>query len=358
MYVNKLTNELNQAILEGAGLTSSQFQLDTGSVIVPFTWFRKGFKRGQALKMINQAELGSIYMAENGQIRSENRTNWNSHTNVWNFTKEHILERNSMNEDTVVNVVEVFSKARQVQAKQSLWASDGNVRFSDGTESLPAGGTKSVFIDFSDDDGALPVTSVDDPDPIASFTTSFYSANSMPDSTGDEISSDVDLDSLDLFSTAAKLTFTNTGAQEAFITQLEVFGTPAKVVNDIYERVEDATSVGARDGFEEHPLSPPIENDLIQDAIAARSIGQIIIGDRAEDDDQQVWIVKAVPQLQVGDVVNYTDENTNENYFVTRINDIVNNSGYRQVLHVTKRTINSYFRIGISTIGGSDVLGP
>lgn len=361
IYVDQFTSEINQGLLENAGLVSSQFSLEQGGIIIPFAYFKKGSKRGDAFRAVNQAELGNMYMAENGQIKSETRTSWANHTKVWDFTKENILERNTLANDNVINVVEVFSQARQVQAKQSLWQNDinsGSVQFSDQTDSIKPGQTKELFIDIKDEFGDLPITTLDDPEPYTTADTSYYVANAASDSTGIDLTADVDLDSMTVFSTAAKLVFTNNGTKEAFITRLEVFGTPAKVVNDIYKRVVDATSVGDRDAYEEHPLSPPIVNDLIQDETAANTIGQIIIGDRGEDDDRQKWLVKAVPQLQVGDVVNYTDENTDEDYFVTRINDIVNNSGYRQILEVTKRTINTYFRIGISSIGGTDVLGP
>lgn len=349
MYQDMRTDEIISALLQSAGLTTSQFDLDTGGIIIPFAYFKKGSKLGDALHDVAEAELGNIYMAENGQIRFEARQNWIDKSSSYTYTKENVLERHSISTDTVINVVEVYSRAREVQAKQSLWQNGSAI-------AIKAGETIEVFADFKDDYGDLPVTSVDDPDPITAATTSLYSANTDTDGSGDDITAFIDLDATSLFSTAFKMTFTNSGSTDGYITSLELFGTPAKVINDIYERVVDSASVGVKDGYEEHPHE--IKNDLIQDKTAAHTIGQMIIEDRAEDDDQQKLIVKSVPQQQVGDLVTYDDENATETYFVTRVNDILNGSGYRQVLQLSKRTIEVYFRIGISTIGGTDAIGP
>lgn len=351
IYVNQRTDQIISALLQSvAGLTTSQFDLDTGAVIVPFAYFKKGSKLGDALNDTVQAELGGLYMSEDGIPKFENRQNWNTKTSVWTLDKDSVLEKNSLGETSVKNVAETFSKARSVQGTGPVYAAAQPI------ELLP--GDNEVFIDFKDDDGALPVIAIDTPtyNDGTVATTSFYATNEQRDGSGPALNAQVSLTGTDLFSTGVKFTFNNAAAQSIFLTQLEVHGQAARVVDDIYKREVDAVSVGDRDGYEEHPVK--IENDLIQDGTAASTIGQMIIQDRAEDDDQQKMLVKSVPQLQLGDVITYEDENTSEDYFIVRLNDILNSNGYRQQLQVTKRTINTYFRIGISTIGGSDVLGP
>lgn len=357
ILVSQRSDEAVQAILEGAGLSATQFDLDTGSVIIPFVYFKKGMKRGDALTEIAEAELGNISMSEAGRIRFQARQNWNSNTNVWTFDESNTYERRSFANNSVINVVEVYANARAVQDNQLVWQANSPVAFSDGTTSLKPGETKFVFADFQDDDGELPVTAVDTPVAIVSAVTSSFEANTLEDGTGTDISTDISVDSVDLFSTSVKLTFTNGGASEAFFLSIRIFGTPARVVSRIYERVADSASIGTFDGQDEQRYK--IENNLIQDSTAANTIGQIVVDDRATDNDQQVLVVKAVPQLQIGDVITFETRDVSEQYFVTRINDIISTqSGYRQTLQVSKRTINTYFRIGISAIGGADVLGP
>lgn len=349
ILINNRTDQIWSALLQSvAGLLTSQFDLDTGTVVVPFAYFPKGSRLGDALSAAAQAELGSGYMGENGRIKFENRQNWNTKTPVWVLDKESVLEKSGVGADSVINVVEVFSKARAVQDVQPVYSTAYPI------ELLP--GDNDIFVDFKDDDGALPVTAITNPVYVDSAATSFYSTNELRDGTGDNLNGSVSLSSVSLFSTSAKLTFHNADTQSIFLTQLEVHGTPARVFDDIYRREVDAASVGDKDGFEEHPIT--ITNDLIQDGTAASTLGQMIILDRADDDDTQKMLIKSVPQLQVGDIVTYQAENQDEDYFITRLGDIINNNGYRQQTQVTKRTINTYFRIGISTIGGSDPLGP
>lgn len=348
MYINYRTDELMSAGLVLGGLDPSQFNLDYGTVIVPFTFFAKGSKLGDLFRAVAQAELGNLSMQEDGTPRFRNRQSWATNVSTWEFNKSNVLERQSDSGNTAINVVEVYSNAREVQAKQKLWESASVI------ELLP--GDNDIFADFTDDNGALPVTSCDDPVYITSATTSLYATNTQQDGSGTASSGSITLTNTDLFSTSIKMTFNNSSSQSIFLTQLQLFATPAKVVNAIYVREQNDTTVGTKDALDEQPTQ--ITNDLIQDETAATTLAKILIADRGDDDDQQTLLVKSVPQLQLGDVVTYTDENTDEDYFVTRISDIVNTSGYRQTIGVSKRTINEFFRIGISLIGGTDALGP
>lgn len=349
MYVDMRTDEIIQELLEGGGMTTAQMDLDTGSVFIPFAYFKKGSKRGEALAEIAEAELGNISMSEAGRATFQNRQNWSDNTSSWTFDKLNTLERKATSASDIINVVEVYSQARAVQAKQKLWEASEPIE-------IPANSSIDIFPDFKDDYGALPVTTMDDPVYIASATSSLYATNALEDGSSEALNTYVSLTSSDLFSTAAKLTFSNSAPVSVFLTQLELFATPAKVQNDIYVRVEDAASVGNRDGYEEQVHK--IENNYIQDAVAANSIGRIITEDRGQDDDQYDLLVKAVPQLQISDVVTWDEPDNVDDYFVTRISSTINTSGFRQTIRTSKRTINLYFRIGISTIGGSDKIGP
>jgi hypothetical protein len=350
MYIDMRTDEIIQALLEGGGMLTSQMDLDTGSVIIPFAYFAKGSKRGDALAEIAEAELGNVSMSEAGRAVFQNRQNWSDNTSSWTFNKQNTLERKAAAASEIINVVEVYSQARAVMAKQKLWEASSTIE-------IPKNSSIDIFTDFKDDYGALPVTTMDDPVYIASASTSLFATNEFEDGTGDALDSYVSLTSSDLFSTSAKLTFTNSNTTKSiFITQLEIFATPAKVQNDIYVRVQDDTSVGVRDGFEEQVKE--IKNNYIQDATAATTIGRTIVEDRGQDDDQYDLLVKAVPQLEISDVVTWDEPDNTDDYFVTRISATINTSGFRQTVRTSKRTINQYFRIGISTIGGSDKIGP
>jgi hypothetical protein len=353
MYLNKRVDEIISGLLQTAGLLTSQFSLDVASAVIPFGYFKKGTKLLEAIRELVESDLGALYMDENGIIRYENRTNWATKSQVWSFDKSTVIEKNKSDHSAVINTVEVHANVSAVQENQKIWEASTIVIFTDNTDYLAPGQTKEVFANFMDENGEVPVTSVDDPDYITGATTSFFETNERSDGTGATLAGDVVLASSEQFSTSFKMSFTNNGSSTAYITRLEVFGTPAIVVKKIYTIHKDQVSIGQ---YEESPHR--IENNFIQNSAAASSIANILLQDRANPDNRAVLLVKAVPQLQVGDVVAYDDDISDQTYFVTRINGIVNSSGFRQTIGISKRTINQYFRIGISTIGGSDVLAP
>lgn len=350
MYVNKREDEVIQAILEACGLSATQFSLDTGEHMIPFAYFKKDSKAGDALKEICESSLGNLRMSEQGRIVYESRTSWNSHASVLTVSPDDsVIERKNAGRDNVINTVEVISNSRVVQDLQKVWEQGSETE-------LPGNSTIEIWAEFRDDEGELPVVSANDPVYITTATDSIYETNKERDGSGETLNSYIDFISMDLFSTGAKLTFENTGDDPAFLTRLEVWGEPARIAEKIYIRVQDDTSIGDRDGFEERVHK--IENDYIQDAVTANTIAQIILADMAQDDDQVDLYLPALPHLQIGDVITYEDDEQTTDYFVTRINGILNSSGLRQYLRVSKRVINIYWRVGISSIDGTDVIGP
>jgi hypothetical protein len=351
MYQDDRADVIIQDLLTThGGLLSSQLSLALGSVIIPFAYFAKGSKLRDGLEAVIEADLGNLFVAESGVITYQSRGSWLSNSLVWNFNRDNVYEMSSPGDENIINVVEVYSNVRGVKSKQKIWEQEGTVE-------IPANSSVDIWASFTDDDGDLPVTSADDPVYIASATTSFYATNRNEDGSGATDSSSVSLTATSLFATSFKMTFANSSALPIFITQLEVWGTPAKVTKKIYVREQSDASVGTFDAYDENPLT--INNDLIQDETVAASLALIVIGDRDEPSDTKNLMVKGVPQMQLGDVVNFRDQVINQNYYVTRINGIMDaSSGFRQYIQLTKKTIEAYFRIGISTIGGTDKIAP
>lgn len=350
IYENMRTDEIISALLQSAGLLTSQFELDYGTVTIPFAYFKKDSKLGDALKKIAESELGSLSMDEAGVIRFINRTNWNEHSLSFAHDTSTVIESDTLDEDKIINVVEITARPRAVQANQLLWESASAIE-------VPANGTVEVFANFKDEYGDLPVTTVDDPDYITSASTSLFATNDEQDGSGATQAGSVTLTISDQFSTAFRMEFTNTASVPVYITQLELWARPAKVTNDIFIRLQDDASVGTNnEGFDERVFK--LDNDYIQDEGAANSIAQMILADRAGVEAVRNLLVKGMPHQQIGDLISYRDRKVNDTYFVTRINGILNSSGFRQKIMIAQRTQQEYFRIGISTIGGDDPIGP
>lgn len=135
-----------------------------------------------------------------------------------------------------------------------------------------------------------------------------------------------------------------------YLTQLQITGRPAKVYDDIYYRQEDDSSVTA---YEERPYI--IENDYIQSGSWAESFAQMVLNDYAEPENLQEITIRAIPELQMGDLISWQGRYWRIFGIKSRIDKSI---GFVQDLSMLQRTITTYFRIGISTIGGADKIAP
>jgi hypothetical protein len=350
IYLDYRIDEIISALLQAIGLTTSQFDLDVATTVVPFFYGPKDMKLGAALRDLAQAELGNIRMDEGGVIRFENHSSWNSHSKVWDLTENEVKDISSPTDQGIINAVEVYARPRAVADNQIIWTLSGATL-------IPAGDSLTLFANFQDDFGVLPVVGVDTPvDTVPGpGETSTYQTNTAIDGSG--TSGTVTFTSFDVFSTAAKLVFTNTGGADVYLTALELWGEPAKVTNDISVRVTDDMSIGTGDGFDEQPFE--IRNDYIQSSSDARTIGLLVLADRAQVSSQKTMLMKGVPQAQIGDIFGYTDRNVSDDaYFLTEINGILSTNGFTQTVKMSKRSIQTYMQIGISLIGGDDKIGP
>ncbi len=346
------TDEAISEVLQAAGLAVNQFDLDLGTVVIPFVYFKKGEMAGTALDKLTEAELGSLYMTEEGIIKFENRTNWNTKNIVWGFNESNAIDMSSPEANRVINSVEAISNARSVQDLQKIYISGGALKFTDGTTNLNAGETKEAFVDFKDENSnELPTTTINTP-VISVYTDSGFDANTAEDGSGSSVN--IALDTIDKFATSAKLTFTNNDTVNGVISRLELWGTPAPITNPVYTLEEDADSIEI---YERQPYR--LENDYIQDEGAANSISAILLEERKDLGSSRTFVVVGVPQMQIGDRVTYTSPEISETYFVTKISGILSLSdGYKQTIEANKRTIKIYFRTGVSAIAGPDEIAP
>ena len=352
MFIDKRIDEIiSDLLVDHAGLSINQFVLDTGITVIPFAYFKKDAKLGKVIQQLCESELATFFEDEEGKLRLWNRqhlTRAPFTTAQWDFDRNNCNEIDYPDSNNVINVVEVMSLVREVQANQKLWELANVIE-------IPAGGSVDIFADFRDDYGDLPVISVDDPEYIVGATTSYYATNEFSDGTGATYSADITLDSTSRFGTAYKMVFSNDAAIPVYLTALELFAIPAKVVNEIFLRLQDSTSVTK---YEEQIHT--IENDFIQTQTFANSIAAMLIADRSEPSQvRSIEVTKGVPQLQIGDLVNFDDGNGSDTYTVQKKETRISvRGGLVQKLDIVQRTVVPYFTAGISAVGYSDVIAP
>lgn len=332
MFTGLRTDQIIENLLINAGYGTSQYQLDYGINIVPFAEMKPGDKFGDLINKLVQAENGLFWQDQEGKLHFQNRQAWDSspYTTVQRvINTAMVIDAQVPNTDHLINVVEVVSKPRAKQINQLVFSLSG-------TKELPALTDTEIFVNFDD-----PMLSLDNP---------VYIANTIIDGTGTDVTTSISLKSYSKFARSAKIVLRNNTSSTAFITSLTVYGRPAKVSTDIYYREQRDASVTA---YEERPYK--IENEYIGNASWAASFAGMVLNDYSQPENLTEITIRAIPELQMGDLISWQGRYWRVFGIKSKIDP---SSGYVQTLKLLQRTIQTYFRIGISTIGGSDKIAP
>jgi hypothetical protein len=336
MLENVRTDEAIDYLLQLFGLLPEQYFLEEGSNTIGFVYFEKGKKLGEAIRSLVQAELGSFYMDETGTIRFKNSKRAAADP-VYTFDKSNIQDFKASNDDNIINVVEINANVREVQAEQLVYTLSI-------TQALEAGDTE-IFLNLND--------------PITSLNSSIsFAANSLEDGSGSDQTGNVTITDIDQFATAVKLTFNNSGSK-AYLTSLQLNGTPAKAVgNPLYVRYSDQDSI---DKYDEQVMT--INNDFIQNKDQADSVGLTILYNYAPHNNTIELTVKGNPALQVRDVIHVEIDDIDQDYTISKVYNTIQRGKYTQRLIARVYNVPPYFILSSdsdfrSLLDGTDFLAP
>lgn len=346
MFTGQPTDRVIETLLQQQGLATAQYNLDAGINTIPFGLFESGSKFGDVIHEVVKAENGQFYQDEQGIFRFENRQHWDSapYTQVQRIiATAQVLNSETPTDEHIINVVEVKGTPREKQSNQLVWQSTGFA--GSGLLTLAPNSQQEIWVNFDD-----PMLSIDTPAPVNTSTTSFFVANDNQDGTGTDMTASVYLKYIEKFATTAKLIFVNTASTTVYIINLDIWGRPARRTGNIYFRSERGLSVTA---YEERALT--IESEFIQSQSWAQTYGELVLQDFAFPERIIKLTIRAIPEMQRGDLVSWQGRNW-------RIYDIKStldaSVGYIQELTMVQRVLATYFRIGISTIGGTDKIAP
>lgn len=341
MFTAKRTDEVLTTLFGSLGMSTAQYDLDYGINIIPFGLFEAGTRFSDIIHQLVQAENGHLYQDESGIFKFENRQHWDSspYTQVQRIVLTgQVIEAGSPDTDHIINVVEIKAPLRQKQPLQTIF----NLPSLSFIE-LPPNSDTDKFFEFED-----PVLALTHPS--NGGANSFYVANSANDETGTDLSSSITVINIGSFAKAVKYRFRNNSSTTAYITQFVLAGRVAKKYGDLYYRAKDDSSVTA---YEEKPYQ--IDNPYIQNESWANSLAQLVLNDFSDPENLQKITIRALPELQMGDLVSWQGRYWRVFDIKTKLSP---SDGYVQDLTLLQRTITSYFRIGISTIGGADSIAP
>lgn len=345
VFTAERTDQVLETLMLQLGMSTSQYVLDTGLNIISVGAFEIGTKFSDAIGKLVEAENGHFYQDESGIFRFENRQHWLSapYTNVQKLiTTSMVLDAQAPDQNHLVNSVEVSGTPREKQQNDLVWQISG---YAGGDIPVVINGTDTtIWVSFND-----PMLAVDTP--VVNGTagqTSYYVATVNQDGTGGTVSG-IRLKSIAIFAQSAKLIFTNSSTTIGYISTLNIYGRAAtKSADSVYYQAQIGHSVTA---YQEQPLS--ITNDFIQSQSWAQTYAQMILQDFSNPNNIQQITIRAIPELQLGDLLSWQGH-----YF--RLFDIKTqmdpSQGFVQTLTMIQQNRYSYFRIGVSTIGGPDLI--
>ena len=333
MFTGLRSDQVIEQLLINSGFSTSQYDLDYGINLIPFGEFQVGQRFGDIIQKIVQAENAIFWQDEEGRLRFQNRQAWDNYPyfNVQRIiTTPQVIEARTPDRSHLINVVEVKAKPRTKQPAQLMWQLQSPLE-------LPSRQNVEMFVNFDD-----PMLEIYDPGNLT--------ANIEQDGSGTDIASYIQVKSISKFARACKIVFYNNYTSAGWLTGLTIFGRPARVAKDIYLRAQDDSSVTA---YEQQPLL--IENDYINSQDWANSYAQMILNDYSEPENLQEIVIRAIPELQLGDLISWQGRYWRVFGIKSKVDPA---SGFVQELKLLQRTIKTYFRIGISVIGGADMISP
>lgn len=360
-FVNAPFHNIVASGMQEMGFTSSQYMIDKslqGNIGYLATNDKKW---GDVFRDGVEAEQAIMQVDENGIIQFWNRQHFLTASGVLRFQLSYSkLSDIKWQNTAIINDVIVRAKPRAVQDAQKVWENDVSIE-------IPGAGVSfDYFIDFTDEYGDLPVPAVNIPKDIslATGTNSRYRVNEFADGTGRDLTSYLTVLGAYSFGNRYRVTFRNNFTSPIFLTQLAIYGTPARVTGVIDERTQDAASIEA---FGRNPSNNGepiiIENDLIQDKYTARSLGYTLVREYKSAGKRYICpvAVQSDPALQIGDAGLLAINDTGElkSVYITGLTNVIKRDGlYEQTLEVEERTIRRYFTINQSKIGGTDAIAP
>ncbi len=378
VYVNEYAHVIIQDLLQEAGFSTTDFVIEQ-SLQQPIGYlspinFQGGTNVqgnqgsiGYIIAALCEAEMGIAFFDEMGTFHFWNRQHIPDDTTVqWKFDYSETIGGGnntgiinySIENTPVINSVEVQSSPRAVASKQQIWQLSSPVL-------IPANSTGIVSADFTDDSGSMPVTELDTPALFnaTNAATSNFAVNLNSDgSATTDVSSYMSVSTVSLKGSNAQITFSNTYSQPIYITQMALYGTPAKVTQIIDQVFTNASSIalyGINPSNNGQPLQ--IQNDLIQDPDTAYSIAYQLVTDYNAPLQRLTMDVMAAPHLQFGDYVQVTIDDTNQtlNYtIVGKTDSFDKDNPLAQTLECEVKQMVTYFTIGTSLIGSTDQIAP
>lgn len=343
---NVTTDVVLEAIFTQFGLSPSSYVLAKGRNMIRFVFFDKDKNAGEAIRELMQAEGGNLWIDEQGIIRFETRL-MPDDSPVMVFNDSNVIDITSTGDAEIINFVRIISDVREVQEYQPVFT---NAR-EPGQQWSPAG---DPFIIAANSSRPYPADLQDpcltavEPDFGEASNISWFTAIR---SDGTPVVSNVSVTGSELNNNQFITFIQNNNSFPIEIDQMEIWGEPAKVINQIRYEAKDQDSI---DIYEEQKLE--ITNNFFGSYNNCDSFSETIIDAYKDHSPVIEMSVKGNYALQLGDIIQIDARSYNEMYKITKITNVV--YPYRCTIRARRYVPKSWARYDISLYDNGDVYAP
>lgn len=338
---NVRTDEVLANIFTQFGLAPEQYDLAKGRNVIPFLFFeREQLTAGDVIRPLMEAEMGMLWLSEAGIITFRPRLE-QPNAAVYVFDDNSIIDIGISEDSQIINQVNFLSELREVQEYQTVYLK------SDGGQAnvVPAGGTYTFSADLVD-----PCLTVTPPTIGENSGVSWFIAQQAD---GTEVTSNVTITSYELKTNSFDMVFQNTNGFAVNISEMLLWGQPAKVYDTVTRTMEYDPSI---EDFETLPIN--IENNFIQTEDQMLALGLTILDEYSEYASILDIDVKGNPALQLGDIIEVDYKQYDGFYRIIGISNSLQSSVFGQKFKVRSYTPREWFTLDQSELNNTDVLAP
>lgn len=341
---NVTTDVVLANIFEQFGLLPTQYDLAVGRNEIPFLFFeRDQMTAGEVIRSLMQAEMGMLWLDEQGIIRFRPRLEQPS-TPTYLFDDTNINTLSTSGDDEIINKVTITTDVREVQEFQPVYSKDIS---STQLNVVPALSSYVFQAELTD-----PCLTIEEPEFGEAADVSWFTA---VDAVGNPVTSNINVTNVELKTNTYEVTIANTNSFAVNIDQMELWGQPAKKIGVepvIYENLETVSV----EKYEIKELQ--INNNFIQSITQARSLALTILDEYNEYNDIIELEVKGNPAIQLNDIVEVDYQHYSGEYRIIGMKNKLQDQKFTQILRLRKYTPRHWFTLDQSQLNGSDLLAP
>ncbi|MDR1032712.1 MAG: hypothetical protein LBL84_01720 [Candidatus Nomurabacteria bacterium] len=341
---NTTTDEVLRAIFLSFGLTPNQFFLDSGSNKIPFLFFSKDDNTGDVIRRLMASEQGRLWLDEQGIIRFTSRNHLFGDPQLV-LDDYQIISIKAGAADNKVNHVKITTPIREVQDYQTVFSKDASAESTQNlwvvSPSLPY--TVSLTLDD-------PCYDVVAPQLGKNVAVSWFTCKT---SSGTEVTSGVTVSNIELRPDSYKLTFSNSNPFAVEIDEMELWGTPAKVVDELkYEAMTDDWSE-----VDDHKLVMQDGEHYMNTYNSARAFSRFVLSRYGAAIPTIEASIKGDFAMQLGDVFTIPSGDFAGDWYITSVKYRLEVGSLVTDITATHHEQIDFFTWDVSAWSGGDVYG-